>query len=170
MRNRASGVIEWVITPHIANLDLYRTSGHYPYYKDSQFPPIIVGEDQQYLLKPMNCPHHHQVYLSKPRSYRDLPLRLAEFGTVYRYEQSGEMNGLIRVRGFTQDDAHMYCTQEQLKDELKATVELTQLVFSTFGMEVRTRLSYRDEVNLEKWGGAACTLGSGRARDPRGCR
>jgi len=144
---------EWVVTPHIANLDLYRTSGHYPYYKDSQFPPITLGEDQQFLLKPMNCPHHHQVYLAKPRSYRDLPLRLAEFGTVYRYEQSGEMNGLIRVRGFTQDDAHIYCTQDQLKGELKSTIELTQLVFDTFGMEVRTRLSYRDSVNVDKYGG-----------------
>jgi threonyl-tRNA synthetase len=144
---------EWVVTPHIANLDLYRTSGHYPYYKDSQFPPITLADEHQFLLKPMNCPHHHQVYLSKPRSYRDLPLRLAEFGTVYRYEQSGEMNGLIRVRGFTQDDAHIYCTHEQLKDELKSTIELTQLVFDTFGMEVRTRLSYRDDENVEKYGG-----------------
>ena len=97
------------------------------------------------MLKPMNCPHHHQIYLSKPHSYRDLPLRLAEFGTVYRYEQSGELSGLSRVRGFTQDDAHIYCTQGQLKDEIKSTVELTQLVFKTFGMPVTTRLSFRDE-------------------------
>jgi threonyl-tRNA synthetase len=141
-----------VLTPHIANLELYKTSGHYPYYKDSQFAPITMEGGEQFLLKPMNCPHHHQIYMAKPRSYRDLPVRLAEFGTVYRYEQSGEMNGLTRVRGFTQDDAHIYCTHEQLKDEIKGTVELTQLVFSTFGMGVRTRLSYRD-ANVEKYGG-----------------
>lgn len=149
------GYVE-VITPHIGNLDLYRTSGHYPYYSDSQYDPIKV-EDEEYLLKPMNCPHHHQIYLSKPHSYRDLPLRLAEFGTVYRYEQSGELSGLSRVRGFTQDDAHIYCTQEQLKDEIKCTVELTQLVFKTFGMPVTTRLSFRDDEegkyagDMEKW-------------------
>ena len=144
-----------VITPHIGNLELYKTSGHYPYYKDSQFAPITMENGEQFLLKPMNCPHHHQIYMSKPRSYRDLPVRLAEFGTVYRYEQSGEMNGLTRVRGFTQDDAHIYCMHEQLKDEIKRTVELTQLVFATFGMEVTTRLSYRDNKNTEKYGGAA---------------
>lgn len=144
------GYVE-VITPHIGNLNLYKTSGHYPYYSDSQFPPMKV-EEEEYLLKPMNCPHHHQIYASKPRSYRDLPLRLAEFGTVYRYEQSGELTGLTRVRGFTQDDAHIYCTHEQLKDEIKNTVELTQLVFNTFDMEVSTRLSFRDE-NSEKWAG-----------------
>jgi threonyl-tRNA synthetase len=141
-----------VITPHIGNLELYKTSGHYPYYADSQYDPITV-ENEQYLLKPMNCPHHHQVYASKPRSYRDLPVRLAEFGTVYRYEQSGELNGLSRVRGFTQDDAHIYCTDDQLKEEIKNVVELTQLVFSTFNMEVTTRLSFRDD-NTEKYGGA----------------
>jgi len=141
-----------VITPHIGNLDLYRTSGHYPYYADSQFDPIKV-EDEEYLLKPMNCPHHHQIYSSKLRSYRDLPVRLAEFGTVYRYEQSGELTGLTRVRGFTQDDAHIYCTDEQLKDELKSTVELTQLVFKTFDMEVTTRLSFRDD-DSEKYAGS----------------
>lgn len=142
-----------VFTPHIGNLSLYRTSGHYPYYKDSQFAPIQV-EDEEYLLKPMNCPHHHQIYMAKPRSYRDLPLRLAEFGTVYRYEQSGELSGLIRVRGFTQDDAHIYCAHEQLKEEIRNTVELTQLVFSTFKMQVRVRLSFRDD-NTEKYGGDA---------------
>ncbi|MDD8017490.1 MAG: threonine--tRNA ligase [Bacteroidota bacterium] len=142
-----------VITPHIGNLELYKTSGHYPYYKDSQFAPITMESGEQFLLKPMNCPHHHQIYASKPRSYRDLPLRLAEFGTVYRYEQSGEMNGLTRVRGFTQDDAHIYCAQDQLKDEIKRTVELTQLVFHTFNMSVTTRLSYRDDKNTEKYGG-----------------
>lgn len=142
-----------VITPHIANINLYRTSGHYPYYKDSQFAPMKVEEDE-FMLKPMNCPHHHQIYMAKPHSYRDLPLRLAEFGTVYRYEQSGELSGLTRVRGFTQDDAHIYCAHEQLKDEIRATVELTQLVFSTFNMDVRVRLSFRDD-NTEKYGGEA---------------
>jgi len=142
-----------VITPHIANLNLYRTSGHYPYYKDSQFPPIVM-EGEQYLLKPMNCPHHHQIYLARPRSYRDLPLRLAEFGTVYRYEQSGELNGLTRVRSFTVDDSHMYVRQDQLKDELCDVIDLIQLVFSTLGFkDFRTRLSFRDPKNTEKYGG-----------------
>jgi len=144
-----------VVTPHIANLELYKTSGHYPYYKDSQFPPIQMEDGEAYLLKPMNCPHHHQIYSVKPRSYRDLPVRLAEFGAVYRYEQSGEMNGLTRVRGFTQDDAHIYCAHDQLKAEIKSTIELTQLVFKTFGMEVKIRLSYRDDKNVEKYGGDA---------------
>lgn len=141
-----------VITPHIGNLELYKTSGHYPYYSDSQFAPIKV-EDEEYLLKPMNCPHHHQIYSSQPRSYRDLPLRLAEFGTVYRYEQSGELTGLTRVRGFTQDDAHIYCTHGQLKDELMNAIDLTQLVFKTFDMEVTTRLSFRDPTNPGKYAG-----------------
>ncbi len=140
-----------VITPHIANIELYETSGHYPYYKDSQFDPMEV-DDEKYMLKPMNCPHHHRIYSNELRSYRDLPLRLAEFGSVYRYEQSGELNGLSRVRGFTQDDAHIYCTHDQLKDEIKSTIELTQFVFSTFGMPVDIRLSFRDD-NDSKYGG-----------------
>ncbi|MEQ9308982.1 MAG: threonine--tRNA ligase [Balneolaceae bacterium] len=140
-----------VITPHIGNLELYKTSGHYPYYQDSQYNPIEV-DDEEYMLKPMNCPHHHRIYSSDLRSYRDLPYRLAEFGTVYRYEQSGELSGLSRVRGFTQDDAHIYCTHNQLKDEIKNTIELTQFVFSTFGMPVDIRLSFRDD-NDEKYGG-----------------
>ncbi|MGF1671809.1 MAG: threonine--tRNA ligase [Balneolaceae bacterium] len=140
-----------VITPHIANIELYKTSGHYPYYKDSQFNPMEV-DDEQYMLKPMNCPHHHRIYSNELRSYRDLPLRLAEFGSVYRYEQSGELNGLSRVRGFTQDDAHIYCTHDQLKEEIKNTIDLTQFVFDTFGMPVDIRLSYRDD-NEEKFGG-----------------
>lgn len=143
-----------VITPHIGNLNLYRTSGHYPYYAESQFAPIKV-EDEEYILKPMNCPHHHQIYSSKPRSYRDLPVRLAEFGTVYRYEQSGELSGLSRVRGFTQDDAHIYCTHDQLKSELQNAIELTQLVFTTFNMPVKTRLSFRDPAKMEKYAGAS---------------
>ncbi|MCC5925391.1 MAG: threonine--tRNA ligase [Bacteroidetes bacterium] len=140
-----------VITPHIGNLELYKTSGHYPYYAESQFDPIQV-EDEHYMLKPMNCPHHHRIYSSSLRSYRDLPLRLAEFGTVYRYEQSGELNGLSRVRGFTQDDAHIYCTHEQLKDEIKNCVDLTRYVFNTFDMQVDIRLSFRDDKK-EKYGG-----------------
>jgi threonyl-tRNA synthetase len=140
-----------VITPHLGNLELYKTSGHYPYYADSQYPPMQI-EEEQYLLKPMNCPHHHQIFSSEPRSYRDLPVRLAEFGTVYRYEQSGELSGMSRVRGFTQDDAHIYCTHDQLKDEIKNVIELTQKVFTTFDMQVSTRLSFRDD-NAEKYGG-----------------
>lgn len=140
-----------VITPHIANIELYKTSGHYPYYQESQFNPMQV-DDEEYMLKPMNCPHHHRIYSNELRSYRDLPLRLAEFGSVYRYEQSGELSGLSRVRGFTQDDAHIYCTHEQLKQEIKNTIELTQFVFKTFGMPVDIRLSYRDD-NVEKYGG-----------------
>ncbi|HET8864232.1 MAG TPA: threonine--tRNA ligase, partial [Gracilimonas sp.] len=127
------------------------TSGHYPYYQDSQYNPMQV-DDEEYMLKPMNCPHHHRIYSNEMRSYRDLPLRLAEFGSVYRYEQSGELSGLSRVRGFTQDDAHIYCTHDQLKQEIKNTIELTQLVFSTFGMPVDIRLSYRDD-NEKKYGG-----------------
>jgi threonyl-tRNA synthetase len=143
-----------VVTPHIGNLNLYKTSGHYPYYKDSQFDPIVV-RDEEYLLKPMNCPHHHQIYLSKPRSYRDLPLRLAEFGTVYRYEQSGELNGLTRVRSFTVDDSHIYVSEDQLRDELCDVIELIQYVFSTLGFKnFRTRLSFRDPKNKDKFGGA----------------
>jgi threonyl-tRNA synthetase len=111
------------------------------------------GED--FLLKPMNCPHHHQVYLAKPRSYRDLPIRLAEFGTVYRFEQSGELNGLTRVRSFTQDDSHLYVRQDQLKDELCDVIDLTQLVFTSLGFkDFKTRLSFRDPKNKEKYGGA----------------
>ncbi len=134
---------EEVITPHVGNLEMYKTSGHYPYYSDSQYPPMQV-EDEFFLLKPMNCPHHHQIYLSRPRSYRELPLRMFEFGTVYRYEQSGELSGLTRVRGFTQDDAHIYCTYDQVKDELKAIVDLIYYFMNLFDLEVSTRLSFRD--------------------------
>ncbi|HLR76440.1 MAG TPA: threonine--tRNA ligase, partial [Balneolaceae bacterium] len=140
-----------VITPHIGNLELYKMSGHFPYYRESQYNPLEV-DDERYLLKPMNCPHHHRIYDNDLRSYRDLPLRLAEFGTVYRYEQSGELNGLSRVRGFTQDDAHIYCTQDQLKNEIKEVLALTQYVFGIFDMPVDIRLSFRDD-NDEKYGG-----------------
>ena len=154
---------EEIATPHIGNLELYRTSGHYPYYKDSQYPPFGIDEEE-YILKPMNCPHHHMIYKSKPRSYKDLPMRLFEFGTVYRYEQSGELSGLTRVRGFTQDDAHIYCTRGQLKDEIKNAVLLNKYVFDTFGMELKARLSFRDDDSEkysgdpEKWEEAQQTL------------
>jgi threonyl-tRNA synthetase len=147
-----------VYTPHIGKLDLYRTSGHYPYYKDSQFPPITMaekgeGEEEGYLLKPMNCPHHIIIYKSEMRSYRDLPLRLAEFGTVYRYEQSGELGGLTRVRGFTQDDAHLFLTPEQLDQEFKSTVDLILSVFRTLGLgDYKVRVSLRDP-NSDKYVG-----------------
>lgn len=149
---------EPVVTPHIAKIDLYKQSGHYPYYKDSQYPPLKfadeTGKEEEYLLKPMNCPHHHQVYAFKPRSYRDLPVRLAEFGTVYRYEQSGELNGLIRVRGFTVDDSHIYCTQEQLMEEVCNVIDLIQYTFKTLGFnDFKTRLSFRDPDNKSKYGG-----------------
>jgi threonyl-tRNA synthetase len=143
-----------VVTPHIGNIDLYKTSGHYPYFKDSQFAPM-KAEEEEYLLRPMNCPHHFQIYLAKPRSYRDLPIRLAEFGTVYRYEQSGELNGLTRVRSFTIDDSHMFVRPDQLKDELCDVIDLIQFVFRTLGLEeFSTRLSFRDPKNKEKYGGA----------------
>ena len=145
---------EPVITPHIGNINLYKTSGHYPYYKESQFPPIkLEGDKEEYLLKPMNCPHHFQIYLSKPRSYRDLPIRYAEFGTVYRYEQSGELNGLTRVRSFSVDDSHMFVREDQLKDEVCKVIELIQVVFGQMGFkEFTTQLSFRDD-NAEKYGG-----------------
>jgi threonyl-tRNA synthetase len=143
-----------VITPHIGNINLYKTSGHYPYYSESQFPTIKFGDrEEEYLLKPMNCPHHFQIYASKPRSYRDLPIRYAEFGTVYRYEQSGELNGLTRVRCFSVDDSHMFVRQDQLKDELCAVIDLIQHVFKVMGFaDFTTQLSFRDE-NAEKYGG-----------------
>ncbi|WP_337865930.1 threonine--tRNA ligase [Ignavibacterium sp.] len=143
-----------VITPHIGNINLYKTSGHYPYYKDSQFPPIKFDDgNEEYLLKPMNCPHHFQIYASKPRSYRDLPIRYAEFGTVYRYEQSGELNGLTRVRCFSVDDSHIFVRQDQLKDEVRNVIELIQVVFNQMGFkEFTTQLSFRDD-NVEKYGG-----------------
>jgi threonyl-tRNA synthetase len=133
-----------VITPHIGKIDLYITSGHYPYYKDSQYAPIDVDGDR-FLLRPMNCPHHIEIYRSEPRSYRDLPLRLAEFGTVYRYEQSGELTGLTRVRGFTVDDSHLFVTPEQLEDEFIHVVELIQHVFNAMGFDdFRARLGTND--------------------------
>ena len=199
-----------VYTPHIGKIELYQTSGHYPYYKDSQFPPLRLlsdaamalvdglengtaddpaqkklladagipetmpegvpyferssaarvkyveehGVHEEYLLKPMNCPHHIQIFAAQPRSYRDLPVRLAEFGTVYRYEQSGELSGLTRVRGFTQDDAHLFCTPEQVRGEFRATMELTQFVLDSLGLtDYRLRLS-RSDPDDPKYQGA----------------
>jgi threonyl-tRNA synthetase len=195
-----------VYTPNIGKIELYKTSGHYPYYRDSQFPPLRLlndpamalvgglekhslddatqrvllreahiqegpyftldqagrvayvqehGVSEEYLLKPMNCPHHIQIYAAQPRSYRDLPVRLAEFGTVYRYEQSGELAGLTRVRGFTQDDAHLFCTVEQVRAEFRSTMELTQFVLSSVGLDdYKVRLS-RHDPNDPKYQGAA---------------
>jgi threonyl-tRNA synthetase len=195
-----------VYTPHIGKIELYKTSGHYPYYRESQFPPLRLLSDpamalvaglekgtlddatqkvllaeakinesgywaldapgrigliqekgvvEEYLLKPMNCPHHIQIYAAQPRSYRDLPVRLAEFGTVYRYEQSGELTGLTRVRGFTQDDAHLFCTEDQVRGEFRATMELTQFVTQALGLtDYRVRLS-KSDPNDPKFAGAA---------------
>ena len=201
-----------VYTPHIGKVELYQTSGHYPYYKDSQFPVLRMlsdaamalvgglekddlddpaqkallakagisetvaegsesywsldragriihaeryGVSEEYLLKPMNCPHHIQIYAAQPRSYRDLPVRLAEFGTVYRYEQSGELNGLTRVRGFTQDDAHLFCTEEQVRGEFRSTMELTRAFLASLGLtDYKLRLSKHDPDD-PKYKGAA---------------
>ncbi|MGQ9487414.1 MAG: threonine--tRNA ligase [Armatimonadota bacterium] len=133
-----------VVTPHIGKLDLYKTSGHWYKYQESMFHPIQV-ESEEYMLKPMNCPHHIQIYKSEMRSYRDLPLRLAEFGTVYRYEQSGELGGLTRVRGFTVDDSHIFVTPDQLEDEFKNVVELVLFVFERLGLEeYHARVGLRD--------------------------
>ncbi len=136
-----------VVTPHIGKISLFRTSGHYPYYEHGLFPAMKVdpSQDKGYLLKPMNCPFHIQIYKFTQRSYRELPIRLAEFGTVYRFEQSGELSGLIRVRGFTQDDAHIFCTPEQLEAEVESCVDLTQLVLKTLGLtDYRVRIGLRD--------------------------
>jgi threonyl-tRNA synthetase len=157
-----------VFTPHIGNLDLYRTSGHFPYYKDAQFPPLVEreamallskegcgcgeltnrledGTVQGFLLKPMNCPHHIRIFASQPHSYRDLPVRLAEFGTVYRWEQSGELNGMTRVRGFTQDDGHLFCTEDQVGQEVLGCLELVKVVLKTLGLnDYRVRVGLRN--------------------------
>lgn len=165
-----------VFTPHIGKLQLYRTSGHFPYFSDSQYPPLVgreeidrlaedgcscaelssrleKGEVEGYLLKPMNCPMHIRIYSSKPRSYRDLPVRLAEFGTVYRWEKSGELNGMARVRGLTMDDAHIFCTENQVKDELAGCLGLVNTVLGTFGIDdYQVRISLRDP-NSNKYTG-----------------
>ena len=135
-------------SPVICRVELFETSGHYPYYADSQFPPIVLKDGDRYLLRPMNCPLHVMTYNMKPRSYRDLPLRLAEFGNVHRFEQSGELNGMTRVRGFTQDDAHIFCTEDQVEDEFRGCIEMTQLVLKTMGFaDYEVRLSFRDWVS-----------------------
>ena len=231
-----------VYTPHIGKIELYQTSGHYPYYKDSQFPTlkmpadaaakelldglitgsldddaqrVLLGEGrhprahararsrpkatagtgsprsyfemstaerigyveqtcdfEEYLLKPMNCPHHIQIYAAQPRSYRELPLRLAEFGTVYRYEQSGELSGLTRVRGFTQDDAHLFCTHEQVRGEFRSTMEMTQFFLnSCLGLsDYRVRLSQERPERPQVPGGRRRHLATGRGRHPLGAR
>jgi threonyl-tRNA synthetase len=167
-----------VFTPHIAKLGLFRTSGHYPFYRESQFPPLVEPEFLQkladegctcadlsnrmesgdidgFLLKPMNCPMHIRIYASSPRSYRDLPIRLAEFGTVYRWEQSGELSGLTRVRGFTQDDAHLFCTEEQVAAELEGCMQLVFKIFETLGMHsYRIRIGLRDPDSSKYVGSA----------------
>ncbi len=167
---RAQGY-QQVFTPHIGKLGLFKTSGHFPYYKESQFVPIVERDDLQkmidenlsvsqfeeklesgeangFLLKPMNCPFHVQIFKSDPHSYRDLPVKLAEFGAVYRWEQSGELNGMTRVRGFTQDDAHIFCTPEQLDGEIQGCLDLVKNVFETLGMkEYRVRISLRDPAS-----------------------
>jgi len=192
-----------VYTPHIGKLDLYRTSGHFPYYQDSQYPPLVEkemmsrlakegcscgelsnmmasGDIEGYMLKPMNCPHHIKIYSSQARSYRDLPLRLAEFGTVYRWEQSGEISGLTRVRGFTQDDAHLFVTEDQIADEVLGCIELVQVIFEALGMtDYRVRVGLRDPDSskyvgdAEKWDraedacrAAASSLGVNWSEEP----
>lgn len=143
-----------VYTPNIGRIELYETSGHYPYYADGMFPPIDMGENERYILKPMNCPHHIMIYKAKPRSYRDLPLRLAEFGTVYRNEQSGELSGMTRVRGFTQDDAHIFCTENQVVEEFKGCIEMTKFVLDCLGLDsYRVRLGFRDPDEKKYVGG-----------------
>jgi len=192
-----------VFTPHIGKLGLYRTSGHFPYYADSQFPPVIEreslkalaeegcgcgelsnrlesGEIDGFLLKPMNCPHHIKIFQSNHHSYRDLPVRLAEFGTVYRWEQSGELGGMTRVRCFTQDDAHLFCTEDQVRDEIVGCLELVKIVLGTLGMhDYRVRVGLRDPDSTKyvgdpaKWDKAedalreaAATLGTDFTEEP----
>lgn len=147
---------EPVVTPHIGHKNLYVTSGHYDKYGEDSFQPINTPhEGEEFLLKPMNCPHHCEIYKFKPRSYKDLPVRLAEFGTVYRYEQSGELHGLTRVRGFTQDDAHIFCSQDQVKTEFKKVIDLVLFVFESLGFEDFTaQISLRDPENKGKYIGA----------------
>jgi threonyl-tRNA synthetase len=142
-----------VVTPHIGSKSLYVTSGHYEKYGKDSFQPIHTpDEGEEFLLKPMNCPHHCEIYKTKPRSYRDLPIRLAEFGTVYRYEQSGELHGLTRVRGFTQDDAHIFCRPDQVKEEFIKVIDLVFHVFRALGFKKYTaQVSLRDPENKEKY-------------------
>ena len=152
---RKSGY-ETVITPHIGSKDLYVTSGHYAKYGEDSFQPIQTPSDgEEFLLKPMNCPHHCEIFKSRPRTYKDLPVRFAEFGTVYRYEQSGELHGLTRVRGFTQDDAHIFCTNDQLKEEVGNVIDLVLYIFKTLNFEdFVAQVSLRDSENPDKYIGS----------------
>jgi len=145
-----------VVTPHIGKKELYVTSGHYEKYGEDSFQPIKTpNEDEEFLLKPMNCPHHCEIFNFKPHSYKELPMRIAEFGTVYRYEQSGELNGLARVRGFTQDDAHIFCTQDQIKSEFVAVIDLVMYVFKKLGFDSFTaQISLRDKEDRSKYIGS----------------
>ena len=144
-----------VMTPHIGNKDLYVTSGHWDHYGEDSFRPITTPEEGEvYLLKPMNCPHHCMIFKWQPRSYRDLPLRLAEFGTVYRYEQSGELHGLTRVRSFTQDDAHIYCRPDQVKDEFIRVMDIISIIFKALNFDnFEAQISLRDPNNKTKYVG-----------------
>jgi threonyl-tRNA synthetase len=146
-----------VITPHIGDVNLYKTSGHYEKYGKDSFQVIKTpAEGEEYMLKPMNCPHHCEIYKTKPRSYKDLPVRMAEFGTVYRYEQSGELHGLTRVRGFTQDDAHLFCRPDQLKDEFKKVIDIVFIIFKALDFrDYKAQISLRDPDKPEKYIGTA---------------
>lgn len=152
-RTQIKADYEPVVTPHIGHKNLYVTSGHYDKYGADSFQPIHTPQEgEEFLLKPMNCPHHCEIYKTKPRSYKDLPIRYAEFGTVYRYEQSGELHGLTRVRGFTQDDAHLFCRPDQVKDEFKKVIDLVLYVFGALGFEDYTaQISLRDPENKGKY-------------------
>jgi threonyl-tRNA synthetase len=145
-----------VMSPHIGSKSLYVTSGHYAKYGKDSFQPIHTPEEgEEFLLKPMNCPHHCEMYKAFPHSYKDLPLRLAEFGTVYRYEQSGELHGLTRVRGFTQDDAHIFCTPDQLKSEFIKVMDIIHIIFRALNFtEFEAQISLRDPANKEKYIGS----------------
>lgn len=145
-----------VITPHIGNINLYKTSGHYDKYGKDSFQPIKTPhEGEEFLLKPMNCPHHCEIYKTSPKSYKDLPVRFAEFGTVYRYEQAGELHGLTRVRGFTQDDAHLFCRPDQVKDEFKKVIDLVLYVFKSLGFnDFTAQVSLRDQNDRSKYIGS----------------
>lgn len=147
---------EQVMTPHIGNIDLYKTSGHYEKYGADSFRPIQTPQEgEEFMLKPMNCPHHCEIYKVKPRSYRDLPVRLAEFGTVYRYEQSGELHGLTRVRGFTQDDAHIFCTPDQVKEEFMKVMDIIFIIFNALDFtQFEAQISLRDKNNRTKYIGS----------------
>lgn len=147
---------EQVMTPHIGNIDLYKTSGHYEKYGADSFRPIQTPQEgEEFMLKPMNCPHHCEIYKVKPHSYRDLPVRLAEFGTVYRYEQSGELHGLTRVRGFTQDDAHIFCTPDQVKEEFMKVMDIIFIIFNALDFtQFEAQISLRDKNNRAKYIGS----------------